>query len=72
MAEFQMTERDIKTLQATVQIGEPARPTDIGEITGDSPLIVGRTLKHLAKGDLAEQTDKKIIYGHSPRRGKPT
>jgi hypothetical protein len=71
MAEFEMTERDIKTLQAMMQIGEPTPPTNIGEITGDLPINVGKTLKHLARGELVKQRNKKTIYGKSLRRGKP-
>lgn len=69
-AEIEMTERDIKTLQAMVQIGEPISPTNIGELTGDLPINVGKTLKHLAKGDLARQTDKKTNLWEASDKGK--
>jgi hypothetical protein len=70
MAEIEMTERDIKTLQAMVQSGEPTSPTNIGEITGDLPINIGKTLKHLAKGGLAEQTDKKANLWEASEKGK--
>jgi hypothetical protein len=70
MAEFEMTERDIKTLQAMIQIGEPVAPTGISELTGNLPINVGKTLRHLAKGGLAEQTDKENNLWEVSEKGK--
>ncbi len=65
-----MTELDIKTLQAMVQIAQPTSSTDIGEITGELPLNVGRRLRHLAKGGLAGQTDKKANLWNISEKGE--
>jgi len=55
----ELKERELKILSALSQLEEPARPTEIGQLAGETPLNTGRALIELGKCDLAVQTDKE-------------
>ena len=56
MAEIK--ERALKVLQGLSQTAEPIRPTEIGNMVGETPLNVGGDLSELLKAGLAEKTDE--------------
>ena len=56
MAEIK--ERSLKVLQGLSQMTEPIRPTEIGNMVGETPLNVGIDLSELLKAGLAEKTDE--------------
>jgi len=46
-------------LEALSQCTDPARPSDIGSIIGETPVNVGHDLYELGKGGLAQKPNKK-------------
>ena len=55
----ELKEKEFKILSALSQLTEPTRPTEIGQLVGETPLNTGRALTELSKGELAVQTDKE-------------
>ena len=55
----ELKEKELKILSALSQLAEPARPSKIGEITGEKPIDVGRFLAELLKAGQAEKTDEE-------------
>jgi len=64
--------RILRVLEALSRYGDPARPTDIGNYIGETPLNVGHDLYELRKGGLAEKPDKKKSLWLITDRGRET
>jgi len=52
-------EGSLKTLLVLSQVTEPTKPSEIGAVTGEKPVVVGQHLAELLKGRLAEKTDEE-------------
>ena len=50
--------KELKVLSALSQVTALTRPTEIGQLVGETPLNTGKALTELGKGELAVQTDK--------------
>lgn len=62
--------REAQTLKALSQMTEPARASDLTELTGLLAMAIGNSLRILAKGSLAELVDKKKKFWRITDSGK--
>lgn len=62
--------RETQTLKALSQMTEPARASDLTELTGLLAIAIGNSLRILAKGSLAELVDKRKLFWRITDSGK--